>query len=143
MTMADAAEDIVDWPAFKRARQLLGTDFERIVGYFREDGEKAVAAIEDAIRKGNAAGLVLPAHTLKGDSAQVGATRLAEMTERFEMTARRCVETHDEPSELITEVIRLRPLFRETLAQFERELSTPVPRRGPVAFGRKQGIAAR
>ena len=143
MTVTGGAEDIVDWPAFKRARALLGADLVRIIGYFREDGEKAIATIEEAMRKSNAAALVLPAHTLKGDAAQVGAAPLATLAEHIEMVARRCVENHDAPDELITEVVRLRPLFRETMALFEREASPPQVRRAPGAFGRKAGIALR
>ena len=41
-------EELVDWSTFSRMRTELGASFVRILGYFREDGEKAVAKIEDA-----------------------------------------------------------------------------------------------
>ena len=37
----------MDWEAFSRARAELGAGFVRILGYFREDGEKAVGKIEE------------------------------------------------------------------------------------------------
>ena len=43
-------EHLVDWTAFAQARSELGAGFVRILGYFREDGVKSVAAIEEAMR---------------------------------------------------------------------------------------------
>ena len=42
---------IVDWEIFSRTRAELGAGFVRILGYFREDGEKSVAIIEEAVRR--------------------------------------------------------------------------------------------
>jgi len=137
------ASGTVDWSVFAQVRTELGADFVRIVGYFREDGIKSVAAIEEAMRARNAAALVRPAHTLKGESLQFGAEPLGRLAEHIEIVARRCVETHDSPDELIAEVVKLRPLFEETLALFERELNPQLVRR-PVAagggFGRKPAV---
>lgn len=125
---------IIDWAVFSRARTELGAGFIRILTYFREDGIKSVAAIEQAMRAGNAAAMVVPAHTLKGEALQFGAQPLAELAEHIELTARRCVETHEAPGELIEDVVRLRPLFDQTLALFDRE-TNPLAHRRP-AFGR-------
>ena len=38
----------LDWNAFSRARTMLGANFLRILGYFREDGAKSIIAIEEA-----------------------------------------------------------------------------------------------
>ena len=46
--MADAPT--IDWEDFARAREELGAEFVRILGYFREDGTKSVVAIEEAMR---------------------------------------------------------------------------------------------
>ena len=35
---------LIDWPAYAKARAELGAGFVRILGYFREDGVKSVAA---------------------------------------------------------------------------------------------------
>jgi histidine phosphotransfer protein HptB len=132
------AAELVDWSVFARVRTELGTGFVRILGYFREDGVKSVAAIEQAIRERNAAALVLPAHTLKGESRQFGAEPLASLAEDIETVARRCVEARETPDELIERVVELRPLFEATLRLFDREVN-PIVERRPVAggFGRR------
>lgn len=133
--MSDMQSELVDWTMFQEARSELGADFVRILGYFREDGAKSVTQIETAMRGAIAAALVLPAHTLKGESRQFGAEPLAALAEEIEVVARRCVEMHQAPDELIEKVVRLRPLFEETLALFDRETNPLVERR--PAFGRK------
>ncbi|USI74483.1 Hpt domain-containing protein [Sphingomonas morindae] len=134
-----AAGELVDWAVFARARAELGTAFVRILGYFREDGTKAVGAIEQAMRLRSAAALVLPAHTLKGEARQFGALPLAALAEDIEMTARHCVEMRTAPDELIQRVIDLRPRFEATLALFDRELGQMAERRAPSGFGRRPG----
>jgi histidine phosphotransfer protein HptB len=132
------AAELVDWSVFARVSTELGTGFVRILGYFREDGVKSVAAIEQAIRERNAAALVLPAHTLKGESRQFGAEPLASLAEDIETVARRCVEARETPDELIERVVELRPLFEATLRLFDREVNPIVERRPAVGgFGRR------
>ncbi|WP_156679509.1 Hpt domain-containing protein [Sphingomonas profundi] len=133
MSQTDTA--IVDWRTFSQARAELGAGFVRILSYFREDGTKSVAAIEQAMRKLDATALVIPAHTLKGEALQFGAEPLGALAEQIEQVARRCIETRQSPSELIEVVVRLRPLFEQTLAMFDRETNPLVDRR--PAFGRK------
>jgi histidine phosphotransfer protein HptB len=133
---------LVDWTAYHAARAELGSGFVRILGYFREDGVKSVAAIEAAMRANQAAALVIPAHTLKGEARQFGAEPLAMLAETIEMTARDCVERQDTPEHALQDVTRLRPLFEETLALLEREASPLVTQRRPTppaagGFGRR------
>ena len=147
--MPYGADELVDWTVFSRARAELGAAFVRILGYFREDGVKAVQAIEAAIRDRNAAGLVLPAHTLKGEARQFGAEPLAALAEEIETVARRCVEAREAPDALIERAVELRPLFDATLRLCDREVSPIVERRAaPGGFGRRTppggfGIAQR
>jgi HPt (histidine-containing phosphotransfer) domain-containing protein len=129
---------LVNWTAFARARSELGAGFVRILGYFREDGVKSVAAIETAMRGANAAAMVIPAHTLKGEAAQFGAEPLAALAETIENIARDCVELQDTPDLALEHIARLRGMFEETLALLEREASPVVPRRPAVGgFGRR------
>ena len=97
--MTPVAEDVINWTAFAETRGALGDAFVRILGYFREDGTKSVAAIENAMRERNSAKLVLPAHTLKGEGYQFGAEKLAELAEEIEVAARHYVELQQDPSE--------------------------------------------
>ena len=133
--VTDDNGSLVDWAAFSRARTELGANFVRILGYFTEDGAKSVAQIEEAMRAASAAALVLPAHTLKGESRQFGAETLAECAEAIEVIGRACVESHDTPEQALELVVRLRPLFDQTLAALERE-ANPLVSRQP-GFGRR------
>ncbi|WP_438729458.1 Hpt domain-containing protein [Parasphingorhabdus sp. DH2-15] len=128
--MNDETKNIINWSSFSETRAVLGADFVRILGYFREDGTKSVAAIEEAIRQRNAVALVIPAHTLKGESAQFGADRLTELAEKIETEARQCVEYRQEPDELLPLVVGLRQLFEDSLAALERETNPLVQRAG-------------
>ena len=134
--MSFEGSTLVDWRVYAAARAELGAQFVRILGYFREDGTKSVAAIEAAMRAGNAAALVIPAHTLKGEARQFGAEPLALAAEKIEMIARDCVETRDTPDEALPSVTKLRPLFGETLALLDRE-ANPLVVRKPQGFGRR------
>ena len=137
--MSDGSSDIVDWVHFEKSRAELGPGFIRILSYFREDGVKSVAQIEQAMRDQDTVALVIPAHTLKGEARQFGAEPLAVIAELIEQTARICVETHRFPDELVPEVVQLRKLFNETIDLFEKATNPLVTRGGPAAggFGRK------
>jgi histidine phosphotransfer protein HptB len=129
-------DPLVNWTAYAQARAELGANFVRILGYFREDGYKSVAQIEEAMRAGSATALVLPAHTLKGESRQFGADPLADLAETIEVIARACIERHDAPTEALEHVVALRPLYENTLALLERD-ANPLVARKPQGFGRR------
>ena len=130
----DESDAIVDWSIFSRTRAELGPGFVRILGYFREDGEKSVAKIEDAMQNRDVTGLVIPAHTLKSEARQFGAEPLGALAEEIEFAARRAIEQRNFPDDLLPSVARLRPLYKHTMELFERE-SNPLVERRPV-FGR-------
>lgn len=135
--MSFEGSTLVDWTAFAQARAELGSGFVRILGYFREDGVKSVAAIEAAVRSNSAVAMVIPAHTLKGEARQFGAEPLAEIAETIEVFARDCVERQDTPELAVQHVVKLRPLFDQTLALLEREANPLVQRRPAGGFGRR------
>lgn len=128
---------LVDWDAFTQARSELGAGFVRILGYFQEDGIKSVAAIEAAMRAHNAAAMVLPAHTLKGEARQFGAEPLALVAEKIETIARTSVEKRDTPDSALEHVVGLRELFESTLTLLLREANPLVERRPVGGFGRR------
>ena len=134
--MSDEQPDTVDWALFEKNRAELGPGFIRIISYFREDGSKSVAQIEQAMRDENTTGLVLPAHTIKGEARQLGAEPLAVIAELIETTARLCIETHRFPDELVPQVVEMRKLFNETVDLFDKA-TNPLVSRGPPGFGRK------
>jgi len=130
-------DELVDWSTFARMRTQLGASFVRILGYFREDGEKSVARIEEATHREDAAALVLPAHTMKAEARQFGAEPLAAIAELIETTARLCIETHSRPDELVKDVVELKRLFQQTIDLFEKATNPLVTRSPQGAFGRK------
>jgi HPt (histidine-containing phosphotransfer) domain-containing protein len=135
--VSDEARDIVDWTHFEKSRTELGPSFIRILNYFKEDGTKSVAQIEEAMREQNTAALVIPAHTLKGESRQLGAEPIAKIAELTETTARFCIETHRFPDELVPEVVQLRKLFNQTVELFDKATNPLMTRSAPGGFGRK------
>lgn len=136
--MNDDTADIVDWALFEKYRKELGPGFIRILSYFREDGAKSVQQIETAMREQNAVALVLPAHTIKGESRQLGAEPLAKIAELIESTARVCVETKRFPDELVPDVVELRRLFAQTVELFDKATNPLMTRTAPGGgFGRK------
>lgn len=129
----------IDCDTLTMLRRELGDGFARVLGYFRDDGEQAVAAIEAAVRARNACALVRPAHKLKGEALQFGATALGLVAERIEMAARAAVEDHVFPVEVIEQAVALRAHFGEAMALLMLDAAPcppPVSRR-PVGFGRK------
>jgi len=129
----DNGEPIVDWEIYMRTRSQLGAGFARILSYFREDGDKSVAKIEDAMHRNDAAALVLPAHTVKSEARQFGAEQLGALAEEIEFAARRATEMRYFPDDLIPAVARLRPLYERTIDMLEREAN---PLRQRSGFGR-------
>jgi len=141
--MVQSGNGVVNWTTFDQTRSLIGNEFAKILGYYRDDAAKCVVAVEQAYKLRDAVSMVRPAHTLKGDSLQFGGEALGKLAEYIEHSARRCVEEHSAPDKLDAEIIKLRPLLIETLSQFEKELSkatAPTMMRRPAAgFGRKAG----
>jgi histidine phosphotransfer protein HptB len=133
----EARPDIIDWALFEKSRAELGPGFIRILSYFREDGSKSISQIEQAMREQNTPALVLPAHTIKGESRQLGAEPLAKVAELIESTARLCVETHRFPDELVPEVVELRRLFDRTVDLFDKATNPLMTRAAPTGFGKK------
>jgi histidine phosphotransfer protein HptB len=136
--VSDEHTEIVDWVHFEKNRAELGPGFIRILSYFREDGMKSVAQIEQAMRQQNTAALVIPAHTIKGEARQFGAGPLANVAELIESTARLCIETHRFPDELVASVVELRRLLEQTLEMFDKATNPLLTRARPTGgFGRK------
>jgi HPt (histidine-containing phosphotransfer) domain-containing protein len=135
--VSEEARNIVDWAYFEKSRTELGPGFIRILSYFKEDGVKSIAQIEQAMRDENTTALVIPAHTLKGEARQLGAEPLATIAELIETTARFCLEARRFPDELVPQVVELRVLFDRTVELFDKATNPLVSRAPGTGFGRK------
>ena len=133
----DDSPDIVDWVHFEKSRAELGPGFIRILSYFREDGAKSIQAIELAMHQQDTVALVIPAHTLKGESRQFGAEPLAAVAEQIEQVARICIESHRFPDELVPEVVELRRLWNRTIELFDQATNPLQTRASAGGFGKK------
>jgi HPt (histidine-containing phosphotransfer) domain-containing protein len=135
--VTDGARNIVDWVYFEKNRTELGPGFIKILSYFKEDGVKSIAQIEQAMREQNTVALVIPSHTLKGEARQLGAEPVAKIAELIETTARFCIENGRFPDELVPEVVELKALFNQTIELFEKATNPLLTRAAPTGFGRK------
>lgn len=139
--MAGVSDSVIDWAQYAQARERLGSNFWRVMGYLREDGNKAVVQIEEAMRADDPVALIGPAEMLKTEAVHMGALGVAEIAEEIELQARDCVEWHQSPEMLVSDVVRLRSTFNETVNLFEKEAS-PLLERKP-AFRRNAEFAGR
>lgn len=133
----DQRSDIIDWRYFDKARAELGPGFIKILGYFREDGAEAIEKIKAAMHAHDTVQLIIPSHTLKGESRQFGAEPLAAVAEKIEDTARHCVEEGRFPDELIPDVVELQQLFAQTVEAFDEKISPLAKRRRSEGFGQQ------
>jgi histidine phosphotransfer protein HptB len=72
-------------------REMVGDDPEfvaELVDTYLVDGRRLLDAMRAAADAGSAESLVRPAHTLKGNSLNLGAARLGELGRELEMLAR-------------------------------------------------------
>ena len=136
LSVPEFDDNLIDWTVYSETQSALGNNFVRILGYFREDGTQSVSKIEDAMRSKDPTKLVMPAHTLKGEASQFGATLLTEAAEKIEMISRKCIEHHEQPDELLELVVTLRPMFEQTLSALD-QASSPVVQRTTNGFGRR------
>lgn len=115
---------LIDEAGMASARHSLGTSFARILGYFHQDGIASVFAIETAMYERDPTPMVIPAHSLKGESRQLGAGQLSALAEHLEMTARRCIEDRARLPDALDEDVRgLRAVFQRTVRQLEERVA--------------------
>lgn len=61
-------------------KEVIGDDLKEILQTFIQTAPQTVAQMEAAMNSGSTENLRLHAHTLKGSSANVGATRLSDLS---------------------------------------------------------------
>jgi HPt (histidine-containing phosphotransfer) domain-containing protein len=81
----------LDPGAIDRLLEITGGDrafVDELVDTFLDDAEQQIAALQVASDNVDVAGVVRPAHSLKSNSVNVGATMLAEQCRSLEADAR-------------------------------------------------------
>ena len=86
-------QDLSDFPVIDNAtlaelRRLMAGGFPDLVKTLLRDLPLQLAAIQDAIRQGDAEALYRAAHKLKSGSGSMGALRLSELARQLEMWGR-------------------------------------------------------
>ncbi len=140
--MAQTDITAMDWNRFEQARASLGANFFRVLNYFRDDGGKAVTAIENAMRAHDTVAMIGPADVLKSEAIELGALGVAELAEEIEVQARDCLEWHQSPESLLEQVVQLRSVFEKTVAAFDYEIN-PLRVRKPGAVHGGELVAGR
>jgi HPt (histidine-containing phosphotransfer) domain-containing protein len=81
----------LDPAAMDRLLEITGGDrafVDELIDTFLEDAERQIAALQASSANVDIVGIVRPAHSLKSNSVNVGATALAEQCRRLEADAR-------------------------------------------------------
>jgi CheY-like chemotaxis protein len=82
---AGATEELLDRAVVENLRQLGGPELvSELVRMFLEDAESRLAALREGVEKNDAGALERTAHTLKGSSGNMGATRMAAVCAELE-----------------------------------------------------------
>lgn len=85
------ARPAVDAAALDRLLEMTGGDpafLAELIDTFLEDGTAQLEALQVAVAAGDAEAVVRPAHSLKSNSASMGAERLADLSRSLEADAR-------------------------------------------------------
>jgi CheY-like chemotaxis protein/HPt (histidine-containing phosphotransfer) domain-containing protein len=118
---ADDAEPVIDAAALGHiaALQRPGRDsvLGRVIGIYFESSGSLLAAMADAVKRGDAEALRNAAHSLKSSSANVGARPLADLCRQLEAVGRE-KRVQEAPALLA----RLDPVYTKTLAALKTYL---------------------
>lgn len=80
--------DLIDFEHLNMLKEVIGDDLKDILQVFVETAPNEVAAMQETLAKGDAEGLRLHAHTLKGSAANVGASLLSQQSKEIEESAK-------------------------------------------------------
>jgi HPt (histidine-containing phosphotransfer) domain-containing protein len=83
------ASNTIDLSMFNNLRAMVGADFiGELVDTFLEDSPELIRQMDQALANGDTDTFRRAAHSLKSNSANFGATRLAEQARMLEMMAK-------------------------------------------------------
>ena len=105
---------IIDQAVLDELRESVGGDQAFVADLattYLAEGDGHIQQVEDALARGDIAGMVRPAHTLKSSSAALGATRLSAISKEIEHAAR-----EERSDGLAAAVADARAAWNETVA---------------------------
>ena len=134
--MTDDRADIVDWALFEKNRAELGPGFIKIISYFREDGAKSVAQIEQAMREENTVGLVFRPTPSRASLRQLGAEPLAKIADSSNSPRACAWKPSASPTSSCRKSSRC-AACSQTVALFDKATNPLVTCAAPGGFGRR------
>lgn len=81
-------KEIINTTTLNDAKSLMEDKFPAMIKYFLEDTDMYFKEITRAIKEKNAEIAIMPAHTIKSSSKQIGADRISSVAEDIETTCR-------------------------------------------------------
>jgi len=104
-----SAETVVDEQVISELREVMGEEFQGLIATYLDNTPALIFQIREAMDAGDIESLILPAHSLKSSSANIGAMQMSELARKLEMAGR------GEDLQAIEQgQPRLAPLFEET-----------------------------
>ncbi len=114
---------LIDEKAHNEAKELLGSKFENIIAYFLEDSADYIAKITAAHTEHNYAAMILPAHSLKSSSKQVGAMLLSDIAKAIEQKTKISSNDSENNNKNQTEIAELVDKLQSTFKKTHDILS--------------------
>jgi CheY-like chemotaxis protein/HPt (histidine-containing phosphotransfer) domain-containing protein len=78
----------LDFNIVSDLKQFMGSDYQSLIRIYLEDSPKLLQQIQSALFIQDGPALIMPTHTLKSSSANLGAIRLSKLAAKFEASAR-------------------------------------------------------
>ncbi len=85
---APASGDSVDFNILKDLIDIMGNEYKVLIDVYLEDTPKMLDQIKQAVTQNQINLVIMPAHSLKSTSANLGALKLSEIAKRIELSAR-------------------------------------------------------
>ncbi|MBS0662302.1 MAG: Hpt domain-containing protein [Verrucomicrobia bacterium] len=117
-----SAPALIDPQTLANLRALNPDDndafLKEIVGMYLEDTPLRIAELESSLAQGDAKAFARAAHSIRGASANLGASALHRAAEQLELRVR-----NESPSALASELALLKELFAQTDRELRRLFS--------------------
>ncbi|MES9961385.1 MAG: ATP-binding protein [Sedimenticola sp.] len=81
--------EVIDQEVVAELYEIMAEDFTSLLEVFLDNSPESLDLIEKSIREGDCSRAILPAHSLKSSSANVGAMRLSGLAKKMEAAARK------------------------------------------------------
>ena len=85
---ASAASPVLDAKVLRELRDIMEDDYVNLLQTYLDNAPQLVAEVQAALGRGDVSAMVIPVHSLKSSSANVGAMQLSSLARKAERLAR-------------------------------------------------------